>query len=142
MDGDIYRAYMQVDDPLDLPLGEIGQRDVISQQEAQPRVVVLEVHGLSHAFGELVYEAEDAVVGAGAGRIHEIALKVQAQVAPLVLHKRHRVLLSAGAAEHHCKGAVVSEELVVQHIQYFIAVYRNKAVPHARLMAQGAAPVY
>lgn len=97
MDGDIYRAYMQVDDPLDLPLGEIGQRDVISQQEAQPRVVVLEVHGLSHAFGELVYEAEDAVVGAGAGRIHEIALKVQAQSPPSSFTSATVYSSSAGA---------------------------------------------
>ena len=76
VDGDVDGADVQGDDTLDLPPGEIGQGDVIAQQEAEPGVIILEVHGGAHALGQLVNEAEDAAVGAGPGRVHQVAFKV------------------------------------------------------------------
>ena len=138
VDGDVHRAHVQIDDPLDLPGGEIGQGDVVSQQKAEPGVVVFEIHRFPHALGQLVDEAEDAVVGAGAGIVHQVALKVQPQVAALPLVHGHVVLRPVGTAQQHVKPGVVGVELVVQHVQHPLAVDGDQIVAHPGMMPQGA----
>lgn len=59
----------QVDDALHLPLGEVGQGQVVAHQKGQPGVVILEIEALPHPRRHLVHKAEDAVVGTGAGPV-------------------------------------------------------------------------
>ena len=123
VDGDVYRAYMQRDDALYLALREVRKRDVVAEKEAQARVVILEVHGAAHALRELVDEAENAVVRAGARRVHQVALELKPKVAANGLADVHLALTAVGAAENDVQLAVVGEELVVEHVYYFVAVY-------------------
>ena len=89
---DVDGAHMQGDDALHLTRREIRERDVVAEQEAQARVVVFKIHGFAHAAGELVNEAEDTGVGAGARRVHQVALKIEPQVAALRLFDMQRIL--------------------------------------------------
>ena len=70
VDGHVDGADVQVDDPLCLPLREVGQGGVVAQQEAEPLVVVLDVQGRPHIGRHLIHEAEQAVVGALVHLIH------------------------------------------------------------------------
>ena len=132
---------MQRDDALDLALREVRKRDVVAEQEAQARVVVLEVHGAAHTLRELVDEAEDAVVRAGARRVHQVALELKPKVAADGLADVHLALAAVGMAEHDVQLAVVGEELVVEHVYYFVAVYRYDRVAGVRFAMQRAAAV-
>ena len=123
MDGDVDGADVQGDDPFDLPFGQVRQGDIISQQEAETGIVVLKIHGFAHALGELVDEAEHAVVGAGAGRVHQIALKLQPQIAALRFVDGHFMLAAVRPAQPDAEPAVIGVELVIQYVDDFIAVY-------------------
>ena len=48
LDGYVYGAYVQGDDAIDLARGKVRERDIVAEQEAQARVVVLEIHGFAH----------------------------------------------------------------------------------------------
>ena len=141
VDGDVDGADVQGNDTLNLPLGEIGQGDVIAQQEAEPGVIILKVHGGAHALGQLVNKAEDAAVGAGPGRIHQIALEVQPQVAALVFQHMDVVLLPIRAAQQHIQLAVIGEELIVQHVQYSVVIDGQHRVPRLGLAMEGTGGV-
>ena len=65
VDGHEQRAEALGEDALGVELGETGQRREVAVQERQPVVVVLEVEAPPHALGQLVDEAEGAVVVAG-----------------------------------------------------------------------------
>ena len=53
----------------------------------------------------------------------------------------HFMLAAVRPAQQHLQAAVVGKELVVQHINDFIAVYRNDRVAHMGLPVQGAAAI-
>ena len=75
VDRHVQRRQALGDHPLEVGLGEPGERGEVAVQEAQPVVVVLQVQAPPHALGQLVDEAELAVVVARAhpvehGRLH------------------------------------------------------------------------
>ena len=133
---DVDRTDVQVDDALNLSLREIGERDVVAQKKAKTRVVVFEIHRRAHAGRQLVDEAENTVVGAGARAVHQIALELQPQVAALGLSHADAVLRAVGAPQHDRKRAVVSEKLIVEHIDDPIAVDRHQAFADLRFPPQ------
>ena len=71
MDGDEERAEAFGQDALGVELGEPRQRGEVAVEERQPVVVVLEVEAAPHALGQLVDEAERAVVVAGADAVED-----------------------------------------------------------------------
>ena len=56
MDGDVDGAYPQVHDALKLPLRQVGEGDIIAQQEGKAGVVVLKVKGFTHTRRHLVHK--------------------------------------------------------------------------------------
>ena len=66
-------------DPFEVGLGEAGQRREVAVQEAQPVVVVLEVETPAHPLGQLVDEAELAVVVTRADPVEHRALHLHAE---------------------------------------------------------------
>ena len=133
----------QVDDPLDLPLGEVGQGEVIPHEKAEPGVVVLEVQALPHPLGHLVHKAENAVVGAGAGTVHEIGLKLQAQVLALLLADMHSAAAAVRLLERQGQPRIIGVEFIVQHVHHRLAVDFQQCLarPDAR-PAGGTAGIY
>ena len=59
------------EDALGIQLGESGEGGEVAVQEREPVVVVLEVEAASHPLGQLVDEAEGAVVVAGADAVED-----------------------------------------------------------------------
>ena len=142
VNGYVHRAYVQVDYALYLALGEVCERDVVSQQEAQAGVVVLEVHGLAHALGELVDKAEQTVVRAASGIIHEILGKLKTEIAPLRLFNAHRVLRAVGPAQRYVQHGLIGEIFIVEHVVDDVPVYLHYLVARVRLVQQRTVVIY
>ena len=71
MDRHVQRRESLGDHSLEIGLGEAGQRREVAVEEAQPVVVVLEVETAAHPLGQLVDEAELAVVVARADAVEQ-----------------------------------------------------------------------
>jgi hypothetical protein len=80
-------------DAAQLGLSEVGQRDVVAVQEREPEVVVLDVQAASQALGQLMDEAEHALVGAGSdiARAGRLELHTQLAVAADQLQRGSRL---------------------------------------------------
>ena len=79
VDADEQRRQTLGDDPLEVGLGEPGERREVPVQERQPVVVVLEIEAGAHPRRQLVDEAELAVVVAGAHLIEQGGVNLEAQ---------------------------------------------------------------
>ena len=141
MDGNIDGADAQIHDPLHFPGREVRQRHIVAQKKTQPRIIVLEIHGLPHPFGKLVDKAEDAVVGAGTGPVHQVGLKVQSQILAFVLADLHRTLLPFRGPEHNGETAVIGIELIVQYVPYGISVDGDHRIPGRSMMSHPASSI-
>ena len=139
--GDIDGADVQVDDALHLALGQVRERHIIAHEEAQARVVVLEIQRRAHTRRHLVDEAEHAVVGARVGVVHEVGLKVQPQLAAEGLRHMHGVLRSVRAAQAHRQLRVIGVVFIVQHIGDRVAVDGHQPVAGMGRVAQRAVGV-
>ena len=121
MDGDVDGADAQIDDALGLPGGEVCEGDIVAHEEAEAGVVVFEVEGVAAAGGHLVDEAEEAVVGAGAGGVHEVGVEVKAEVFSLGLFYFEGTAEAVGGFEDQDGVGVVAEEAVVEDIDDVVA---------------------
>ena len=63
---DVERREPVLDDPLDVPRLEVGQRGEVAVAEREPVVVVADVEHFAQPLGKAVHEAEVAAVGAAA----------------------------------------------------------------------------
>ena len=130
MDGDIDGTDVQVNNPLCLTLGKVGEGGIVAQKEAHALVVILDVQGGAHMGGHLIHEAEHAVVGAGVHLIHEIRLKVETQVAAFLLADGNGALLSL-ALQRQDGFAIVAVKTVIQHVHHGVAVDGAEGLPNA-----------
>ena len=140
MDGDIDGADAQVDDPLDLPWGEVGEGDIVAHEEAEPGIVILEVEGIPAPGGHLVHEAEQTVVGAWPRLVHEVGLEVESQLRRLRLFDPHRPSGALRGLQHQLGVPVVAEEAVVQHVLHGVAADGDEpfAGTHSGPLRRGA----
>ena len=138
LDGYVYGAYMQGDDALHLARGEVRERDIVAEEEAQARVVVLEIHGFAHTARELVNEAEHAGIRAGARLIHKIALKIEAEVAALALLHIQLILAAVRSFQADLQRLVIREELVIEHVEDLVAVDGNDSISRLHFAVQRA----
>ncbi len=90
MHRDIDRRNPHLDDPVDVPVGEVGQGDIVAKQKGHPAVVILKIEGFPHPRGHLVYKTEHAFVLAGALLIHQVGFKLQPDVIILPLADLYR----------------------------------------------------
>ena len=138
MHRDVDRRDMHLNDAVDVLVAEVGHGDEVAVEEGQAAVVVLEVEGLPHPLGELVDEAEDALVLAGVLLVHQRGLEVQTDIVVLPL------------ADGDLKGLAVAgqlqpdlgsreEEAVVQHVGNLAAIDGYEDVPRDDAVALGAA---
>ena len=120
-----------------------GERDVAAGEEAQSGVVVLEIERAAQALRELVYEAEEAVVGAAPGLVHEVFFKVEAEVVALVLPDLDGVLVPRPAgAQRERELGLVGPVAVVEHVLHGVPVYGEQLVPHMHPAPRRAVVVY
>ena len=138
MHRDIDGANMQVAYALYLAIGKVRHGDVISQKEAQARIVVLKIHRAAHALWQLIDKAENAIICTAAGLVHEVGLKFEPEILTLGLRHMHGVLKPVGRAHGDADLGVIAEELVVEHIDDLFAVYGKQRITDAYAVLQRA----
>ena len=87
---DIDGADMHIDDPLDLMLRQVGQRDIVAEQEGKAAVVILKIETVPHAGRHLINKTEHALVTTGMLAIHEVGLKFEAKLFLFVFPDAYR----------------------------------------------------
>ena len=95
VDAHVERAQLLGDDPLEIGLGESGQRREVPVEEREAVVVVLQREALPHALRQLVDEAERAVVVARAHAVEHRARELEAERRPGGLVDADRALETA-----------------------------------------------
>ena len=136
VDADVQRRQALGDHPLEIGLGEPGERGEVAVQEAEPVVVVLQVQALPHALGQLVDEAELAVVVAGAHPVEHRAghLGTQRFAGPLVDRDR---LVEAAAAQLDLELGFVDQEPPLDDVAGHLTVERDDLVTCAQACRLG-----
>ena len=121
VDRDIDGADVHFDDAGDVLIGHIGEGDIAAEQEAHAAVVIFEVEGFAHAAGQLIDEAENALIGAVVLAIHEVIGKFQPQLVVLLFFD---VKGERFAVPFHFdgEGSIDHIKAVIQHIVDEIAV--------------------
>ena len=137
VDGDIDGGDMQVNNTLRLPLGQIGQGDVVAQKKAQTGVIVLEIERLAHVGRHLIHKAEDAVVGAGAHLVHQIGVKVQSQIPALRLANPYLTHAAVRLLQRQIGNSIISIKAVIQYIGDLVTVDGQQLFADADVSALG-----
>ena len=123
----VERAELLGEHTLEVGLGEAGQRREVAVEERQAVVVVLEVEALPHALGQLVDEAERAVVVARAHAVEHRALELEAERGAGVLLDDHE-LLEAAAEHFELDARLVGLDLVADDVAHGLTVEREQLV--------------
>ena len=97
VDAHVQRRQALGDHPFEVGLGEPGQGGEVPVEERQPVVVVLQVEARAHALGQLVDEAELAVVVARAHPVEHRARHLDTERLSGRLDDRERVLETTAA---------------------------------------------
>ena len=133
VDGDEQRPEPLGQDPLGVELGEAGQRGEVAVEEGQPVVVVLEVEAAPHALGQLVDEAERAVVVAGADPVEDGRGDLHAErLADDLVDPHHPWQGRAGAANEDAEVARVAEALEIDDVARLVPVNAEELVAHGQ----------
>ncbi|CDC73544.1 unknown [Candidatus Colimorpha enterica] len=127
MDGDIHRGHLHFDDARDIVFVHVGQGYVVAHQEGEAGVVVLEVKRLSHSRRELVDEAENALIAAGALFVHEKRIELKPDIVVSRLFYRYFQKLGAAVDEqaHPRFGDIIP---VIEDVVYVLSVDTDKVI--------------
>ena len=117
------------EDTFEVELGEAGESCEIPVQERQPVVVVLEVEAASHALGELVDEAELAVVVTGTHPVEHRRGHFDPRYFARLLAQEHGELLVT-PSDLELGVGFVDEEAVLDDVSGHTAVNRQQLVVH------------
>ena len=128
---------MQVDNALDLTLGEVCQGEIVAHEEGETGVVIFKVQRLPHAGGHLIHKAEDAFVFAAHLTVHQIGFKLQPQVVVFVLIHNNGTDLSFLIAQQDLQVFIGHIEPIVQHVGDCVAVDTDEGIPLVYPCASG-----
>ncbi len=117
VDGDEEGAEPLGQDPLEVHLGEPGQGGEVPVEEGQPVVVVLQGEAAPHALGQLVDEAELAVVVAGADPVEDGGGDLGPERLPRLLgHRSGQRARPAATADHEVQIGLVDQQAVLDDV--------------------------
>ena len=120
-------------DPFGIELGESGQRGEVAVEERQPVVVVLEVEAAPHALGQLVDEAEGAVVVAGADAVEDGRGDLDPEgLAVRLVHPDQPGQGRAGAPHEDAEVVGVAEALEIDDVARLVTVEAQELVAHGQ----------
>ena len=112
---------MHLDDTVDLVLGQVRQRDIVAEKEAQTLVVIFKIERFAHAGRQLVDEAEHTMVGTAVLFVAQVGLEVAAQRLILTFFHLHGAVLFV-LTELQRETFRRCIELVIQRIVQRVAV--------------------
>ncbi len=127
VDAHVERTELLGQDPLEIGLGEAGERGEVAVEEGEAVVVVLQVQALPHALRQLVDEAERAVVVARAHAVEHRALELEAERGARVLLDHHE-LLEATAQHFELDARLVGLDLVADDVAHGLTIEREQLV--------------
>ena len=138
VDRHVQRRELLVDHALQVELGEAGEGGVVAVEEGQAKVVVLDVEGAAEPLGQLVDEAEGAVVVAGADAVEDGRIDRDAQGLTLGLGDGDLVAQgSALSLEHQGHLGGVDQLLVFDDVGGFAPVDRHQLVTDGDVRSRG-----
>ena len=133
VDGDEERAEALGEDALRIELGEAGEGREVPVEEREPVVVVLQVQAAAHALGQLVDEAERAVVVAGADAVEDGRGDLDAEgLAGGLVDPHQPGQRRPGAADQDAEVARVGEALEVDDVARLVPVDAEELVAHGQ----------
>ena len=127
VDAHVERAELLGEHPLEVGLGEPGERGEVPVEKGEPVVVVLQVQAAAHPLRELVDETEGAVVVAGADAVEHRALEVEPEGRARGLVDDHQ-LLEAAAPKLELHAGLVGLDLIADDVAHRFAVERQELV--------------
>ena len=143
VDRNVDRRDTQINDALNLPGRQIGQRHVVAHQKGQPVVVVLKVQCIPQPLWHLIYKAENTVVGTPVGVVHQIGLKLQPQVLSLAFFDAQPLAGTVGPLKLQVQPGIIGIKLVIQNIHNLFAVHCQESIslPNASIVC-GTSGIY
>ena len=133
VDGDEQGAEALGEHPFEVHLGEAGERGEVPVQEGQPVVVVLQRQAPPHALGQLVDEAELAVVVTGPHPVEDGRRDLGAERFPRLLGDLDgEGLRDAATAHDEVQIGLVDQQAVLDDITGRPSVEREELVPRSQ----------
>ena len=108
-------ADVHFNNAVDLVLRNVGQGDIVAEQKGHSRIVILEVKTFAQAFGQLVYKAEDALVAATLLLVHQVGIKIKADILPILLTDSNSTFLSV-AKQAKLQPFIHDMKAVIEHV--------------------------
>ena len=133
VDGHEQRSEPLGEDALGVEFGETGEGGEVPVEERQPIVIVLEIEASPHAFGQLVDEAEGAVVVTGPNPVEDGRGDLHAEWLPRTLaDPYHPGQRRTGAANEDAEVARVAEPLEIDDVARLLSVNAEELVSHGQ----------
>jgi len=124
--------------PLEVHLGEPGEGGEVPVEEGQPVVVVLHRETAAHAFGQLMDEAELAVVVAGPDAVEDRRRDLDAEGFAGLLADRHREgVRHPATADDEVQFGLVHQEAVLDDVTGRATVEREELITGAESGQRG-----
>ena len=114
---------MHLNDAVDLTLADVGQSDVVSVEEGEAGIVVLEVAGLAHTGRILIDEAEDAFVTAGLLFVHQGCGKFEPDINVVFFLAEAVILDLALAGDGQLDLFLAEVKTVIENVVDLSAIY-------------------
>ena len=127
LDGYVNRCQPVLDNPVNILILHVGQRDIITLKEGKSGIVILEIEGFPHSRRHLVDKAENTLISAGAIIAHQPILKGQAQILVFIFNIQFP-LFPIFLSDDHGNGLIVNSIFIIKNIFDFIAVYGQKHI--------------
>ena len=128
MDGNIYRAYMHLDNTAYLMLGKVCKGNIVSEKKGKSAVIILKIKALPHSLWKLVYKAENTLISTASLLVHKIGFKLKTYFIVFRLFYCYISCFAALASDFQIKLTVYLIEPVIQNIHNFVSVYGNKVL--------------
>ena len=128
----IDRRQLKPDNPLNILILHIRQRDIVALQERKSGIIVLKIQCLTHARRHLVDETEDALIPAGTIIAHQTIFKGNPQIL-ILIYDIQFPLLAVLLADQQRNLLTVYLIFIIKNILYLISIDRQKDVPRLQL---------
>jgi len=120
-------------------LTHVGQGDEVPLEKGKPIIVVLEVKRVAHAFWQLVYEAEDAFVGAMLLAIEHEFVESKPEAGIVVVAENNLYSFSGGPLDYKARLRGANMVLVIYYVANMVTVYGDQEIPWTDSRLVGAA---
>ena len=140
MKGDIDGGEMIPAYSVNIMLRHIRQRHIITLQEGESGVIILEIQSFPHIRRHLVYKAENTLIPAAPVRIHKPGLKFDSQILVEVLLNLQKPLFSVSFLNQDLNIGILNQKLIVKYIFDFLLIDRQQQISCFDFQFFGNAP--